>query len=703
MRKTIIQLFIFLFISISVFPRQQEIDTITNRLINKYTTRSYDPISLDKYYTEMSIDGSWADIDYDAVTGGYQAGSHLNRLIDMTIAYKQPGSKYTRSKELLKKILSGVDFFFNKKPVSTNWWYMDIGAPQKYMVILILLKDKVDKDKLHHYASYLEDKTGNAGHKGKNRTWVSEITIYKGCIEDNFDLIETGFKSIASTIKIVDYNEIEGIKIDNSIHQHRPQLYSGGYGMSFMNDLAEYIYLAHSTVFAQLFTEDKMRIIRSTMLEGQQLFGYRKSFDFGTVGRNISRENGIKNIAPEILDLMMAIDPLSAPDYKNWQKHIDGAPYAKPGNKYFWKSDIMTHHGENYYLSAKVISTRTNGTEMLNGENLKGYYLPLGATNIMTTGNEYDNIFPVWDWTRIPGTTSVTTPSAASLSWYHFGSNKFAGGASNGKHGCIAFEHIYNGVQAKKAYFFINNAMLCLGSDISAYKTNNVVTSVNQCFATGDIYFSKDGFVQKLLSEKQDFDNISWVYHNNVGYIFPDGGRIVLEKKEQSGSWSLIRENGSNESLSHDIFSLWIDHSYRPQNDTYSYIVIPDKSLDEIEKITKSNGYKIIKNDSNIQAVKNEQTNTYACIFYKPETIYFNEDLEITVDKAAIILVEMAGADYQISVADPFYCEKEIKMTINRKLSGKRKNGNKSLNTIICFELPQGEYLGSTITKIIKL
>lgn len=55
----------------------------------------------------------------------------------------------------------------------------------------------------------------------------------------------------------------------------------------------------------------------------------------------------------------------------------------------------MVQHGANYYLLAKVISTRTNGTEMLNNENLKGYNLPLGTTNILTSGKEYEGIFPI--------------------------------------------------------------------------------------------------------------------------------------------------------------------------------------------------------------------------------------------------------------------------------------------------------------------
>lgn len=126
---------------------------------------------------------------------------------------------------------------------------------------------------------------------------------------------------------------------------------------------------------------------------GHRLLGYRETFDFGAIGRNISRPEGLSNISPVTLEYMEQNDSDRAADYSAWKKHLSGAPFPAPGNKYFWKSDIMVQHGTGYYLSAKVISTRTNGTEMLNNENLKGYNLPLGATNILTSGKEYEGIF----------------------------------------------------------------------------------------------------------------------------------------------------------------------------------------------------------------------------------------------------------------------------------------------------------------------
>jgi len=695
MKKIAVYICFFQCLVLSGYAQQSEIDLITQRLTDKHLQQARDNKTVKKSLETMKPDGSWDDIDYISVTGGYPAATHLDRLINMTLAYRQEDSGYNHSTELQDKILSGIDYFFKKRPVSANWWYQDIGAPQKYMVILLLLKDKVDKEKLHYYASYLEDKTGNKAHKGKNRTWVSAVTIYKGCIEDRFDLISTGFYSIASTIKIVDYHEIEGIKIDNSIHQHRPQLYSGGYGMSFIADLAEYIALAHGTGFSQLFTSDKMKIIRDVMLEGQQLFGYRDAFDFGAVGRNISREDGVQNLSPDLLDRFVEIDPGYAEKYRAWKNHLLGGPFPEKGNKYFWKSDIMTRHGSNYYLSAKVISVRTNGTEMLNGENTKGYYLPLGATNIMTSGKEYKNIFPIWDWTKVPGTTAVSTDGATALGWYHFGSNRFAGGVSNGEEGCIAFDPVYNGVEARKAYFFMGDAMLCLGTGIRAYKTNKVITTVNQCYAEGPVYLNNAGTGSEFSDGVQTSEGLHWVWHDRVGYVFPQQGKVTVQRKQQSGSWSLINRSGSDEKITRDVFSLWFEHGEEPQNDTYCYIVLPDVSAEEMESRGKDHGFTVLKNEAHIQAVQHEKSQTRAIVFYEPGT-WAGADLEITSDKEALVLIKKNGDGYECRVADPLYTASEIKLTF--QLPGKK--GKKQT---VHFKLPQGEYTGSTITQMVKL
>lgn len=676
--------------------QQKDIDLVYSRLVKKSLDDSANVQRAKQDMDAMRSDGSWRDIDYINVTFYFDADKHLRRLKNMALAYCIPQSDLFRNKDLKAKIVLGLDFFRKSNPTSQNWWHVDIGAPTGYMVPLLLIKKELGREVLMRLSSYLTDKTDNKAHKGKNRTWVSSILVYKGCIEDNYEWIHKGFASIASTIYIEEADD-EGIKRDNSIHQHRPQLYSGGYGMSFMSDLAEYICLADDTSFMKLFTGEKIKTVSDVLLKGTQLFGYREAFDFGTIGRGICQSNCLHNMPIHTLELMKGIDEEHAHDYEAWIKHIHGDAFPAPGNKFFWKSNIMTHHGKNYYLSAKVISVRSNGTEMLNGQNLKGYYLPLGATNIMTTGHEYDDVFVVWDWTRVPGTTGVSNQSTADLCWYFFGSNRFAGGVSDGDNGIIAYEHAYRGIEAQKAYFFLGDAMVCLGSGISAARTQAVHTSVNQCLANGDAFYGVDGKVGRLTG-KVSGQAVEWVYHDNVGYIFPERRKnVVAQKTMQTGSWRELEVTASKESISKEVFSVWCSHGTTPQDDTYCYIVMPDKPLSFFQNKDYENEIQIVANTKQLQAVADEAHGWYAAVFYEPGQVVFADGLSVTVDKSVLVCISQKGNNYEVSVADPLYKEETVNLKISREPADKKANlkcGNSSLK----INFPNGDYAGSTVT-----
>ncbi|MDQ8005283.1 MAG: polysaccharide lyase family 8 super-sandwich domain-containing protein [Pedobacter sp.] len=677
----------------------EDINLVAERLVKTYLQEEVDGQKVKKLIENIQPDGSWPGIDYTTVTNGFPAGQHLKNLRLMAMVYAKPGTNFYWSEKLKQKILQGYDFYLSKNPKSKNWWYNEIGAPQDYLVGLLLIKAELPEKELRHYSSYLKDLTDNQGHRGMNRIWVSAITIAKGCLENDGEMIAKGFMSVASTLVIAQEQGVEGIKIDNSFHQHRPQLYSGGYGMGFAEGTANLMALAANTSFVKAFSKDKIRIFSNMLLYGHQLFSYRSAVDFGTIGRNIARPNAINAINPVTLDEMTIIDTTRASGFKNWKAHLQGADFPKPfwGNSYFWKSDIMTHHGPDYYLSAKVISTRTNGTEMLNGENLKGYNLPLGATNIMATGEEYKNIFPVWDWTRVPGTTAVMNPSAAVLPWYHFGNNEFAGGISDGKAGAIAYEHSYNGVQAKKAYFFVDDIMLCLGAGINAIRTQQVVTSVNQCYLLGDIVAGGAENVGGIkISDSLKAikgNNLQWVYHGGVGYLFPNGGNITVKNAVQTGSWRSINTTGSEEIINKPIFSLWLNHGTAPKNDSYCYMVSPGKSLESFKQKIAANQFKVIKNDKDLQVVKYQQW--YFIIMYKPSVIEI-ENLKITSDAKVVMMIEEKNNGYQLSVSDPTHQQSEVNISINKILKTSTNiHGNKA--TSINIKFPQGDNVGNSV------
>jgi chondroitin AC lyase len=676
-------------------PAPKSLDILTERL----TARSLRGTNNQTDQSAgMRADGSWSDINYqDTVIAKWS--THMKRLRSMAAAYNSRAGSSFQSAELLNKIDKGFAFIYNKPLRSSNWWDVEIGGPNEYMAALILVKKHLQSEQVKKYATWLADATPNPGHKGQNRVWVSIITIYKGCISDDQQLVERGYTSLASTLMIEPVQGNEGIKIDNSFHQHRPQLYSGGYGLGYVRDVTEMLALAHQTVFAESFTPQKKTILSNLALKGHQLLEYRDVVDFGTNGRNITRENGLNGMDTATLNNLSLADPAHSTDYTQWKAHLTGAafPQAYRGNKYFWKSDIMTQHGSHYYLSAKVISTRTAGTESLNGENLKGFNLPLGATNIMTHGREYKNILPVWDWTKIPGTTAVNHPASVLLQWYQYGSNQFAGGASDGHAGLIAYEHSYNGIQAKKAYFFLGDAMLCLGAGINALGIQTVHTTVNQTFLNGEVNIQAGNKTEELKEKTKQFNNLQWVYHDGAGYVFPEASPVTISKAPQSGNWKSINTTGSNETITREVFSLWLAHGTAPINAHYQYIVVPATTKETFLASKVPGKFKVISNTADIQAVSYEDY--YAIVFYEPGTVVMPDGLSISTRMKATVLIRHTSGGYHITAADPLHKQKEVTLVFNRKLEGPgvTKQGSGS---VIQFTFPTGDNTGNSVTQL---
>ncbi len=81
---------------------------------------------------------------------------------------------------------------------------------------------------------------------GANKIWMLKSSIDKACIKNNEEILRANFRSAFEEARIMT-GKAEGIKSDHSFWQHGPQLYCGGYGMSFMSDITYFGALAHGT------------------------------------------------------------------------------------------------------------------------------------------------------------------------------------------------------------------------------------------------------------------------------------------------------------------------------------------------------------------------------------------------------------------------------------------------------------------------
>ena len=207
-------------------------------------------------------------------------------------------------------------------------------------------------------------------------------------------------------------------------------------------------------------------------------------------------------------------------------------------------------------------------------------FLADGVNMIMQSGHEYDNIFPVWDWRRLPGTTTEqgTYSLKPSADWGVMGTSTFAGGVSDGTYGATVFNYSRLNVAAKKSWFFFDNEYVALGAAINAPNaTNPVITTLNQSLLNGPVtYSTTSGGTQSLSSGAVTTGGLQWVVQDGIGYYFPTSpGSATVQAISQSGSWYSINQSYSQATVTANVFSLQINHPNKPVNDTYAYVVVP--------------------------------------------------------------------------------------------------------------------------------
>jgi chondroitin AC lyase len=175
------------------------------------------------------------------------------------------------------------------------------------------------------------------------------------------------------------------------------------------------------------------------------------------------------------------------------QRRENAAPFT--GNKQFWCSDFMAHRRKGFYTSVKMLSDRMLNGEEVNHEGKKSQHLSDGVNLLYLTGDEYKDIFPVWDWTKLPGITAIqgTLEIGGKNPIHARGATAFAGGVSDGEYGMAAMDLARGNLTAKKAWFFFDDGYLCLGADIhlAGDVKHSVATDVNQTLLGGNVLTSQ--------------------------------------------------------------------------------------------------------------------------------------------------------------------------------------------------------------------
>ena len=225
-------------------------------------------------------------------------------------------------------------------------------------------------------------------------------------------------------------------------------------------------------------------------------------------------------------------------------------------------------------------------------------------------------------------------------------------------------------VGGHKAWFFFDDEVVCLGSDIQCATPEEVYTTVNQCIASpeGGLILTK-GKEQAVPSKEATYKEVDGVLHDGVGYLFPQGGQIVTGIQRQSGDWNDINKSHKGR-VEKDVFTLCLNHGKQPKGDKYAYIVVPGKqTAAELDTYRKEAAVEIVENTADLQAVHHKKLGIWQMVFYRPGT-FKHKGLTVRVDRPCALMLKEGKATPVLHVADPGQTMQSIRIEVT--LPGKK-------------------------------
>lgn len=545
----------------------------------------------------------WSDIDYsDESTANWRAAKHCVRILTILRGY---GENKLRDREFVDRIMGAVKFWAQSDLVNPNWWYNEIGVPLDFGNIGIMMYDALNEDERNTLSSLTYNGSYDKLHNpetspkwdgrftGANLIWTAGITVRYALLTESVEHLKLGTELAASEITV---GKHEGIQKDGSFFQHSRLLYSGGYGRSFAKDIATLAYVLDGTQYQ--FPKDKLEIFLTHILDGLRYMTVGGYLDWQCIGREYVRPGCVAVcFLKDALKLMKkTADMPRQAEIAEYFDEICGKE-KKDCTKYFDTAHFLCHRTNGIYVGSRFISSTLRASEVCNEENILGANLSYGTTTcIMKRGDEYYNIAPLWDYSRIPGTTSHTETDdelAQKTAWQTSRlPNEVSGGTQSGNRAIVYELCQHDGIEGLCADFAFEGGFVCLGAAIkdTSGRDEALVTTIDQRRITGEMFEADFAF-----------------YIDGICYMTLDGKDIYDRTPRVHGSW---RRNNpqypDSEEVSEEILTLEIRHE-KGKEASYAYLICAEDKEPEVE---------VIKNDGDVQAILLPD-GTVMAVFYK--------------------------------------------------------------------------------------
>lgn len=689
----------------------EDLATIRVRFVEDLLQRPF-PARFDpgKLIATLRPDGSWPGIDYEDLSRtGFRHADHLDNLRFLSQALRREDSGLFRSPQLRSTILAALDFWFRHDFMAENWWWNEIGTPDRLANTMLLIDEALSSDQRKQGSKIMARASldGVGARPGGDLIKIAGVIGKRAILERDPQAFQEAVRVMAAEVRVTTGR---GIQADLSL-QHRTDRVTSTltYGYGFAASFADYAIKLQGTRFS--FPTPAMELLIDFYLDGiHQSMAHGLYAEPSQLNRGISRGSPMQ---PRSSNLPQKLAQASTYRQAELRELIQVRNRQQTPsftfNKFFWNSEYLSHQRSAYFASVRMYSTRNHSLEApYNQEGLRNHFLADGSSFIIRTGQEYADVFSVYDWRKIPGTTVVQKPAFPSPTAIpQRGRTDFVGGVSDGMYGAAVFDFQspIDSLHAKKAWFFFDREFVGLGSGIRSDDPYPVATTLNQSLLVGDVAV-QDG-PNSLVPHRGEhlFTDVKRVWHDGTAYLFPTSTTVRLKNDVASGNRRNISHQpwATDEEIERDVFTLWIDYGTRPRDAAYGYIVVPDIAAHEITDYEAQGDISIVANSSTVQAVTHRSLGLSQIVFHRPGDILLPGGIRLSADQPCLVMLQASGGEIKtITAADPARKHASLQLRTNASLGNgsgdhwqTRWNSGQN-QTVISIDLPSRNSAGQS-------
>ncbi|MFG1708221.1 polysaccharide lyase 8 family protein [Nonomuraea sp. M3C6] len=606
------------------------------------------------------------------------------RLRAMAHAYVLEGTGLTGDASLAAAVTAGVDHYRRHvyaagADPAGNWWHWEIGVPKALLDAAMLVglpepQSMALRDAVDHFVpeSRLGDYSGTS--TAANRVDLCVVMLLRAMLGDEHAKAALAVSALSPVFRLV--SEGDGFYRDGSFIQHTYVPYQGAYGVTLLSGLATLFAVLRGSpweVVDQNVFDMVERSFAPFVLDGACMDLVR--------GRGVGRQAfGDHERGREIAAAILLLgESASAPERARWHAMVKGwavrntyrpmlenaepafharlaaimddaavpAAAEPAGHRLMPMSARAVHRGPGWCAALSMASHRIGHYEHGNGENPRGWHTGSGMLYWWAEGHgdQYsDSFWPTVDPYRLPGTT-VSTRRLADGAGPGWGDTctpwRWVGGATDGTYATVG-QHL-NGLEstmeAVKSWFFLDDAIVCLGAGITAEDGTPVETVVDNR-RTGAPLTVEAG----------------WAHlDGHGGYVVPGGQALHT-----------LRERRTGGGATRDYVTLWLDHGVDPRSAGYVYLLLPGASEEETRARAAGAGVRVLANTARLQAVHVPSLGITAANFWNAGTA---ADLSASAP-CALLVRERGDGTATLTVSDPRCDLDELTVTWARSVAG---------------------------------